>query len=708
MSLPKPPSPLNGHCSVVYNNTLYVYMPESFMSLPLRLRGNWTTLDRGEPVRNARCILGGKAGDPSQSALYVVGGTSDSADYPGLQMYSFADAKWETIKLPTMDLHNRVNHGAAYLEGSSSIVVYAGSTDGSTVASTGTFTVSLADQPYVVDSWQSQGAPAALNPALFTWDDNAIVLLGGGPTSNQVFLFSIGDGWRMSGVTLTEGLPSSSGLAFVNGEDGSKVLEIFDMGTVPNKVDFIPLVQPNGEPAQPGQQIEFKLKSDSKSLPKLRKRLSGLSNFPAYDGTLAPNITRDSFSIAQSDDGLVVISGGSTTEPVAIFNQTDNSWVNTTQLFFGDNTARKPVQTTSTPATITPTATTSSTTSSTASASVTPGAGFTSSPDNSTGLIIGATLGSLAGFGALLAILLVVLRVVHRERERQSTAGTRGTLGYDRDRAGFQDPGIEPLAKSAAPMAMGPVTSVDSLDILSGKAAGGATGNSPAVVDSNNRVLSRPLIPQQMYGQPPTVASSQANVSRSDTDTQNKSSMAGQVRGDRTTDEGWSKYFQDGVAGNRHSGKESARSSQASDLSEESRADNVSNEWPQVRTTPALAVDRVTTGNSSTERLPVAVHGTPLPQGQSAQISHAESTSFVSEYDESERRETYASVVPSSVCESPETWQRLSRLSELRPTSSNYSNSVYRSSNLQPFQGDVASQTNTSSDMSWLDLKGGR
>lgn len=684
------------------------------MSLPLRLRGNWTTLDRGEPVRDARCLLGGKAGDPSKSALYVVGGSSDSADYSGLQMYSFADAKWETIKLPTMDLHNRVNHGAAYLKGSSSIVVYAGSTDGSTVAATGTFTISLAQQPYTVDSWQAQGAPAALNPALFTWDDNTIVLLGGGPTSDQAYLFSIGDGWRTSGVTLEGGLPSGSGLAMVNGEDGSKVLEIFNMGTVPNKVEFVPLVQPNGELAQPGQQIKFKPKTNLKSSPKLRKRLSGLSNFPEYDGSLAPNITRNSFSVAQSDDGLVVISGGSTKEPVAIFNQTDNSWVNTTQLFLGDTTVRKPAKTTtSTSATVTPTEipspTTSSTASASASASIIPGTGFTSSPNTSTGLIIGATLGSLAGFGALLAILLVVLRVVHKERERQSSAGTRGTLGYDRSRSGFQDQGFEPLAKSAAPMAMGPVTSVDSLDILSGKVAGGATANSQAVLDSNNRVLSRPLIPQQRYGQPPTIITSQADVSGGETDTRQQSSLAGQSGGNRTTDEGWSKYFQDGVAGDRRSGKESARTSQASDLSDDSRIDHdVSSEWPQVRTAPGLAVDRVTTGNSSTERLPVAVHGTPLPQGQTAQISHTESTSFVSEYDSSERRETYASVVPSSVCESPETWQRLSRLSELRPPSSNYSNSVYRSSNLQPFQGDGPSPSNHSSDMSWLDLKGGR
>ncbi|KAF4951286.1 hypothetical protein F66182_18471, partial [Fusarium sp. NRRL 66182] len=53
MSSPQPPSALDGRCSVVYNNTVYVYTPSALLSLPLEQGAKWNSTDAGDAVTDA-------------------------------------------------------------------------------------------------------------------------------------------------------------------------------------------------------------------------------------------------------------------------------------------------------------------------------------------------------------------------------------------------------------------------------------------------------------------------------------------------------------------------------------------------------------------------------------------------------------------------------------------------------------------------------
>lgn len=704
MSVPTPPSALNGHCSVIYNNTLYVYTPSTLMSLPLERHGNWSTLAMGVSVSGAACVTADIDVQNKQSALYVVGGTANSSTYSGLQRYLFTDQKWETVTLPEPEMQNLLHHGVAYLKGSSTILVYAGANDGSMDASTSTHTISLtAPDNGTINSFTDQGAPPGISPTLLPWDNDTAVYVGGLPTNTEVFLFSVATGWQTSGVSLAQGIPSNAGLAMILGSDGSKVLEIFNMSASPNIVKFVPLLNANGVPAYAGEPMP--------------------SNFPAYNSTFAPQTTRSSFSIAQSDNGIIVISGGSDTEPISMFNQTTNSWVNVDALFNDTKTLQQPLVTTTTSVS-TPTATPSSSSTSTTAAAA--GGGGSSS----TGLIVGATLGGLVGVSALLFILLMVLRWLHGEKKVQK--GRPRGYPYardDKDRLSFQDQGIEPLAQSAVPMARGQVPSaVDSLQMISGTLGNELSSATPII--SSNRVLSRPLI-EPDRSPLTTNVSSRLDGPQRGTGTA-RSPNSDDARGDRTTDEGWGKYFQDNTTADI-ARTLSPRTTLNSDLSEETRSDYRSSVWPQTSGTTSLALGplpqpkplgQVLSGSPSTEHLPASGHGSFLHQGQSAKISSADSVSVIS--DDDDPHDAFSSGIPGGIHEEsqwPHPWGA-------RPPSSNYTGSFYQPSvqeapKPQPgywnenrsnergssglFHQDYynnSSRTNANSDMSWLNLHG--
>ncbi|KAL1985788.1 hypothetical protein VTN96DRAFT_7410 [Rasamsonia emersonii] len=724
MSLPTPPSALEGHCSVVYNNTLYVYTPKAFMSLPLELHGNWSSLPMGESVTGAECVKGGINGDNTQAALYVVGGTASSSDYPGLQRYLFEQRQWETIKPVTTVTQSRLHHGVAYLNASSSILVYAGSQNGDAGASTETFTISTVP-PYAVQAYNSQGAPPAVSPSLLPWDDKTAVYVGGNPSNTEVFLFTPYGGWQPSGVSLAKGIPSNAGLAMILGADGSKVLETFNMSVSPNTVTSIALVDSGGAPAPPGQEVGVDTGSSSSSTRK-RKR-AGVANFPAYNGTFAPTTTRSDFSVAQSDNGMVVISGGSDTDPLCIFDQTQNSWVNVNQLFNGKEETQQPLigitsSPTSTSATATATATSSSTSQSSSAAPTAVAAPPSGSSRSATGTIVGATLGALCGVAVLLIIMLLVLRRLRQKKEAAAGKGSsRGYPGDDKDRLSFQDQGIEPLTQSAFPMGMAPAPSVDSLAIMSGK-----VGNEKASPVVKNNPYGRPLVEQNKSPLSP-IASSRGDGVRSAASGMERNLTARPPDlnlprgGDRRTDEGWSKYFQDNSATNLAAGMQSARSTISSQASQETRSDYRSSVWPQTMENSTLDLDleeprplgRVNTGSPSTEHL-------PDHQGQSAKISSADSASLASE----EERDRY-SEVPANVANGENPWWTV------RPPSSNYTASYYQPSSRRETTYSQANEgrstdrrgssavfhdqfppppanSNINTDMSWLNLNADR
>ncbi|TVY62365.1 hypothetical protein Focb16_v004363 [Fusarium oxysporum f. sp. cubense] len=53
MSWPKPPTSLHNSCSVIYENILYSFTPEAFLSLSLEEGAKWKKLEMGERVSGA-------------------------------------------------------------------------------------------------------------------------------------------------------------------------------------------------------------------------------------------------------------------------------------------------------------------------------------------------------------------------------------------------------------------------------------------------------------------------------------------------------------------------------------------------------------------------------------------------------------------------------------------------------------------------------
>ena len=683
----------------------------------------------GESVSDARCVQGGTAGENSDAALYVVGGTSSNSGYSGLQRYLFDDGRWETIALGQLVTQNRLRHGAAYLQASSSILVYGGSQDGTTAPSTQTFTISTTP-PYNVNSLPSQGAPLVVSPSLLPWDNQTAVLIGGSANAN-VFLFSTSSGWVESKMSLAASISDELGVATILDSDGSRILEIFNTSVSPNTVSSIALMDAGGVPAPRGQQVGTANSSASSSSSHIRRRDVTLASFPAYNGSLAPTTIRNNFSLAQSSDGKVVISGGSSTDPLCIFDQFQNSWVNVTKLFNGDeDDVQRPLPTASSSSTMTSASTATSSSPTSPSSSSTIGTDATNSP-SSIRMIIGATLGSLLGLAVILIIILLVLR---RQTRKQKPPGKHTARRYSADnknRLSFQDQGLEPLARAAYPMALGPVPSVDSLAIISGKAGSPratAVVGSPAHLPSPNPQKPNP-VPRVVSRWPDGTTRLhsglvEAPVARSPPDER--------PRGDRTTDEGWSKYFKD--IGDTTLAVEPARSTRSSQASNETKSDYRSSQWPSV---PGIALgvldephplNRVQVGSPSTELFP-SKEGGLLHQSQMAKISSVDSLSIVSEDDDQDPVDAFSSGVPASINDES-SW--LEVVSE-RPQSSNYTGSYYPPSlshgmpdqsnnnmlgiddgrvpwseldNKNQEHSQRLRRDNINSDMSWLNLNG--
>ncbi|PWY83175.1 hypothetical protein BO94DRAFT_625549 [Aspergillus sclerotioniger CBS 115572] len=504
MLVPKPPVDLEGHCSALYDNTLYTYSANGFASIPLERNGTWTELTMGEAVSDAACVIGGTDGDETKQALYIVGGTA-SSNQPGLQRYSFQDKKWTTIQPPQSVMGNRTHHRAVYLSNSSSILVYGGHQTDEDVASSDTYVLSTAS-PYSVAAHNATEASPAVAPVLLPWNGRQAALVGGTTTPKKVHLFDPTLGWYSSNVTLAQSLSTGVQCAILDGSDGSKVLESFDMDVAPNTVTSVVLVNSSGEDANPATALS------SQSSSRKRKREITLSNYPTYDSSLAGSTTRQNYSLAQGEDGLVVISSGSGTDSLAIFNQTANSWVNATKLFYGDESQQQILGSTTTTAS-------SSTTSSTTSSSAAAG-GNTS--DSDVGTIVGATLGAILGVAAILVIILLLIK-----RKKQNMKRARGD--NDKDRLSFQDQGVEPLAQSAYPMAKSPVplaaSSVDSLAIFSGGLGDEKTPRSSPLTTIHSTEESSS----------PSIYSSAAL----DKELEIQDSNSGSRAGDRRTNEGW-------------------------------------------------------------------------------------------------------------------------------------------------------------------------
>ena len=429
MGVPKPIFPLSGHCSIVHDNTLYVYSSAGFQALDLKEGGKWKTLPMDISLTGAQCV---KAGKGDTAMLYVVGGSANATaaewSYPGLMGYSIAQKKWDWIRPETWVTQNRQNHAAIYLEDAQTILVYAGSqTPGDVIPSTQTFQIST-ERPYRVNSQPDVQAPPSFRPMLLPWSSSRALMVGGGPTNKAVWTFGAGEGWRDVGVALLEPIvnPDAVQGTVISGTDGSKVLETFDMSANPNKVTRTAILKQGGTVASPGMTV-----GDKKT-----KRVT-IQDWPAYNGTFAPTVQRSGYSLAHGDDDLVVVTGGSDVDPLCIFDQQDNTWINATELFSGKQQQSILLSTSS--SSTSPTSTASPSPSTTA-------AGVASAPSNNKDkmlTVLGATLGAIFGIAALLILILFCLK------KRKSKKSQPQESGYiEKDRLSFADRGTEYMTEA--------------------------------------------------------------------------------------------------------------------------------------------------------------------------------------------------------------------------------------------------------------------
>ncbi|KAF2472015.1 uncharacterized protein BDR25DRAFT_17330 [Lindgomyces ingoldianus] len=461
MGLPQPIHPLSGHCSVIHNDTLYVYSPAGFQSLELVEGAKWQELPMDVSLTGAQCVKAVPGGDPNAALLYVVGGsvneTASSWDYPGLMHYSFNQEKWDWVRPETWVTQNRQNHAAVYLNASQSILVYSGSqTTGDNGPSSSTFVISTTP-PFNVRSGVAAGNPAAVKPMLMPWDESHAVMFGGGAQNEEVFLYSIEAGWQNLGTTLTEPITNMDAVqcTVVSGDDGSKVLERYDMSVTPNKVTRFALLNQGGTVAAPGTIVGEKA-----------KRIT-INDWPAYNGTLAPTATRAGYSIAQDLNGVAVITGGSEEDPLCIFDQKANAWVNATELFNGQEVVISSTPSSTSSSTTLPTSTTPSATESSTAAAAAPA---TTPVNNKSRMltVLGATLGAIFGIAAILILLLFCMKYKREKRKKAQQSGY-----IEKDRLSFADRGAEFMSEAGGSVGHNYSASMNasqsSLAIISGR-----------------------------------------------------------------------------------------------------------------------------------------------------------------------------------------------------------------------------------------------
>lgn len=710
MTGPKPRLKIEGDCSTIHSNTLYTYSPTGFQSIPLKENGDWKPLPSPEyKVTSPACVQGGIEGnesDEDKKAFYLVGGTGSSGS-SGLQRFSFSTQKWETLTIDS-SMKNRTGHGVGYISSTSEILVYAGNTDGSTQPSQSTLLISTIP-PFTVSSGVDQGAPALYEPIILPWGSSEVALVGGSATNTAIFVYEATDkkGFTISEATLPSAIESSS-LCALASDSGTKVLEKFNMVASPNSVTSYTLTS------------KGKVQNPITAIASSGKR--GLTD--SYNGTFAPTASWSDYTLAQGS-GLVVLASGQSNDSLAIFNQTSNAWVNSTELFNGkgDQHVLKPSTTsfTSSTSTSTSSSTSTSNSSTTPTSSSEPVATVGGGLTDHGKMILGATLGSILGFGLILLILLFLLR---REKKKKQAAQP-GRGGDNKGRLSFQDQGIEPLTEGAYPMARSPVPvaagSVDSLAIFSGNYKGEKSLKPPG---NTGYGLSQPKSSSPLSTIPSSGVMGASSVYTDDTNRAGDETGHGNQAADRMTDEGWGKYFEDGGATNL----QSDRSTMSSVYT---KSDYRGSAWPMTTLTPLnfgfldqpKPLGHVLSGSPTTEHSSSEMGSRSLviPESQSARISSADSISIASDDDRDDLK-----------------WQGAGQSSWLgRPTSSNYTASFYQSSTQDmPWEsnaslGEKARQSNarrssviiphdidelpmqgqknnTNSDMSWLNLKADR
>jgi hypothetical protein len=558
MSVPQPKYPLSGHCSIINDDTLYVYSPAGFQSLKLEEGAKWQALPMDISLTGAQCVKGG-------AKLYIVGGsvneTAADWNYPGLMHYTFSEKKWDWQRSESWNTQGRLNHAAVYLQDSQKILVYAGSQPGGGGPSSESFLFSTV-KPYSVSGLPSAGAPPSVKPMLMNSDANSALLVGGGATNTAVWKFTEANGWQDLGVTLEQPIanPDSVQCSAISNKDGRVALEKFDMSVTPNTVERILLLNKDGSPASPGTIVGDKV-----------KRVT-LDDWSTYNKTYAPTSTRSGYSLAQGDDGTTVATGGDDSAPLVVFNAKENSWVNATALFAGQNVLANSVSTSI--ASSTPTSTSLS---ATPSSATTGAAAVPTAPPSNKGkmlTVLGATLGTIFGIAAILILILLCLKY----RKNKS----RKNPGYveKNDRMSFADRGADFMKEAGGSvLSYQPKHANDSLTSLAIIQGRGATGHKKNVAsDASTAGLVKKSSPLG-YSEPYDYELSKFDLKPEPAPPmarQNSSRAAPGKPAPRARSSGWSRYFANNDATNLASMQDN-RSTFASDRTSTGSQSNYTN-----------------------------------------------------------------------------------------------------------------------------------
>lgn len=732
MALPKPQHSLDGSCSALFNNTLFTYSATAFQSLEMENDAAWTTLDPGVPVAGGVCVKSLPQNDAGTAALYIVGGTASDPNYKGLQRYIFANQTWETISPTVPVTQGRLYHGAVYLNASDAILVFAGTQDGNKQLSSQTFTIQ-AKPPFAVRAYEA-GAPPAISPILVPWTEDKAMYMGGSETNRQVMVFSPSNSWMDSKATLANPVPNFSNVKAIvmDGKDGSKHVYTFDMTVLPNTVKRTVLIDGSGSPVQNAAPVGEKSPTE-------RRQESTTANWPAYNGTLAPNSIRTSFSIAKDQNGMVVISGGNDEDVLAIFDAAKNTWINTSaKVGMGSDLRMQSLENISSLTTTSTTKNVSSTAPVTASGSadtLVASAAVGASGHESSGpsKILGAVVGGVAGFALILVAMLAFLR--WRKRKKHAASHQRDASGFRDEKNGmdFADrglpypiltphfPGHEPSASQG---------STSSIAILMGR-AGYVKGEKAAIgseskdhnINNNYQAnFSAPMPQESAYlatrnekanpfadAAPPPAGAPVPRPRQT-----SKSAKAGTAR----RSSGWNRYWSGGSSlnilgfGSKRSTYEG--SDRSSDCSLDPNPFQGSAVVPPLNVGDRTELNRVMSG-SPTVQSHTMIH--PMTGEMSGNLERSESfTSAASSSDD--RHDAFSSGSPASVTAQQNAWTPVDETAGWNNRDSNYSESVYAptvvmntpkidNDRMTRFPGaEQPAPPASRGDMSWLNLGG--
>jgi hypothetical protein len=761
MSLPLPKIPLIGACSTIHNNTLYSYSNNAFQSLPLVSGAEWSQLPMGEPVTGAVCVQATPTDGNTPGALYIVGGKSNSSisGYQGLQRYIFSTGRWESISPATAVTQNRLYHNAVYLNASASILIYAGTQDGTMEASSQTFTISTV-APYTVLAFESI-APPAVSPLLMQWTESKAVMIGGSDTNKKVMIFSPSGAWTDSGATLAQPLKNMTFVkaAIVNGDDGSKNLFTFDMTVAPNEVNRTVLVDGNGNPVSNAVPVVSRSLGDRSTHGLTDSASEGVKrdnvtvdSWPPYNSTFVSSTRRPDYSLAEDETGQVVLSGGDTPDVICIFQMRDNCWVNPMAELAQVQSPDATSSIAGASATILPTVTASWSAIASGDGTPTVAGGDNTSTTASSGnalKILGAVLGSVVGVAIFLVLVLLLLRRRRRRRQFAEAGHQRRSSGIpegEKDPMDFADRGIDfgtQLNGNHGHGQQGSQGSFSSMAILMGKVGQGrklgvsgrrkgsnGSDSSSTFNKKYKTAISNP-IPQNSLPVPDGFSRSDKGVSFAEDAPIPRPRVSGMSRrGSTRRSSGWNRYWSGGSAmnilgfGSKRTTSYSSTSNRTSDSQySEAGRDNK----PQVLQVSAIVsplnfaepAGRMSCVASNSPTVAHAESDFPLKEGMACKIERpGSSSSSVSSYDD--HRDAFSSGIPASVSDEnawtpfggndwgqtgiPSAYSE-SNYTTILPRGMTKSSPAYTQMPRFPVPPDHRSPP-LSSDMSWLNLGG--